>query len=435
MPAKCHICGLETKIEQAFYTVPDSDRKTPRKRCPVCWTKRRTAEGKRSFFRYLILLVLGFGFLLTGASSSFGLFVLNLLLMCVFIVLATIPHEFGHALVAKALGLRVFQVVVGYGRILFQRSIAGFDFQIKTFPFGGYAVALHNGAEWYRLKEILLIVGGPLANLLLAGLGWLWLPPDRSPTLDMVGALMPAQMFILANLICVAYSVWPHRFHSEFGKIANDGLLLWTTLRLSQTQIEERLPWLYLYEGGESWKAGQYQAAQVWFEKGLDRNPDLPALLNAAAANLIDLKRFAESREMFSRISRLEGLDATFRCILFNNIAFVNLLIGSADLLVEADNLSREAFEALPWLTYVQGTRGCILVELGRIEEGLALIQDAVDRSEEPRDKAFGACYIAIAEKRRGNLVLSRTYFEAARALDPDCLLLERAADPPAASP
>ena len=40
--------------------------------------------------------------------------------------------------------------------------------------------------------------------------------------------------------------------------------------------------------------------------------------------------------------------------------------------------------------------------------------------------QALNACYIGIAEARRGNPTESRNYFAIARRLDPDCILLDR---------
>jgi hypothetical protein len=65
-----------------------------------------------------------------------------------------------------------------------------------------------------------------------------------------------------------------------------------------------------------------------------------------------------------------------------------------------------------------------------QFEEGLKLLHDAMQNHPEKSSKALNACYIGIAEARRGNSVESHNYFSTARKLDPYCVLLERELSP-----
>lgn len=101
-------------------------------------------------------------------------------------------------------------------------------------------------------------------------------------------------------------------------------------------------------------------------------------------------------------------------------------MMGKPELLHKADTCSRLALEKMPWIVYNKGTRGSVLVELGKYEEGLRLLHDAMRNHTEKRGQALDACHIGIAEARRGNLAESRNYFAIARRLDPKCKLLDR---------
>jgi hypothetical protein len=109
-----------------------------------------------------------------------------------------------------------------------------------------------------------------------------------------------------------------------------------------------------------------------------------------------------------------------------NNIAYTDALLGGDDLLKEADAFSLEAMTAISWMPAVRGTRGTVLVAMGRFEEALPLLHDSMSQAEIPNHKAQNACMIAEAECRRGSLDAARTYLEEARKLEPKCSLLSR---------
>ena len=95
-------------------------------------------------------------------------------------------------------------------------------------------------------------------------------------------------------------------------------------------------------------------------------------------------------------------------------------------MLPEADDFSRQALEKAPWVVYFKGTRGIVLVELGRYDEGIALLEEAMRKHPDNWGKAINACYLGIAAGRRGFPSESRHYFALARKLDPYCPLLDR---------
>ena len=93
-----------------------------------------------------------------------------------------IVHELGHLLVARALGVGVLSISFGLGRPLLRYQRGETEWSIRLFPVGGYVRLLGEHADddipaarrrasfadrpsWQRL---LIILGGPMANILLA---------------------------------------------------------------------------------------------------------------------------------------------------------------------------------------------------------------------------------------------------------------------------
>jgi hypothetical protein len=98
---------------------------------------------------------------------------------------------------------------------------------------------------------------------------------------------------------------------------------------------------------------------------------------------------------------------------------------------MEADSASHEAFTIavgaeIASLPSFQGTRGCVLVELGRLDQGLALLHKAIDIVKNPFEIAFSACFIALGEARQGRVEESKRYVEKARQVYPDCVVIPR---------
>jgi tetratricopeptide (TPR) repeat protein len=110
-----------------------------------------------------------------------------------------------------------------------------------------------------------------------------------------------------------------------------------------------------------------------------------------------------------------------------NNIAYADLLLGSRDLLDEADRYSLEAMGTLAWHPAIKGTRATVLAALGKFDEAVPLLRDVVKEHDSPRGKAAAACWLAIAESKRGNMTIARAYFDEAKRLDATCVWLERA--------
>lgn len=94
---------------------------------------------------------------------------------------------------------------------------------------------------------------------------------------------------------------------------------------------------------------------------------------------------YQDSRETFLQLFETEDAREPGRhYILLNNVAYLNILLSDPSLLPEADQFSAEAFKHLPWVPPIMGRRGTVLVELGQLDEGSALLKKA------PETKKFG---------------------------------------------
>lgn len=92
----------------------------------------------------------------------------------------------------------------------------------------------------------------------------------------------------------------------------------------------------------------------------------------------------------------------------------------------EADEWSRRAILIHPDSLTLKGTRGSVLVELGRLAEGSLLLEEVIRLSAEPINVGIGSLYLAIVAKRQGDSDKAMVYSARARKIYPQPWLMER---------
>ena len=138
---------MASQIHSAFHNEPNSIRKF----CPPCREKRDAANSYIYLATYVALGLVGF--VLAFQKSHWGFLLLTFFLFHLFGIVATLPHELGHALAARAFGMHVFQVAVGVGKKLFQCRILGVIVEFRAIPYGGVTMALSAERNSVRLRQ------------------------------------------------------------------------------------------------------------------------------------------------------------------------------------------------------------------------------------------------------------------------------------------
>jgi membrane-associated protease RseP (regulator of RpoE activity) len=141
--------------------------------------------------------------------DTFWLYVLGVVIFALGLTISIGLHEIGHLVPAKIFGVRVGQYMIGFGPTLFSRKVGETEYGIKAIPLGGYIsmagmyppgdepnesqnrmrrffgklvqdarqasdetmVNLDKSRAFYNLpvwKRIIIMVGGPFMNLVLA---------------------------------------------------------------------------------------------------------------------------------------------------------------------------------------------------------------------------------------------------------------------------
>ncbi|HTH50235.1 MAG TPA: site-2 protease family protein [Candidatus Limnocylindria bacterium] len=398
-------------------------------RCPTCRVKAVEARYRWKFRWIFIRAGLGLSFVfgIGGLLKGVGWLLLNWFLLDLFMMPLIWLHELGHAWAGRLLGLRVFKINLGVGKTILTKRILGVETVFHAIPISGNAWgALQNGS-WSRVRSFGFTLGGPAVHVLLVaavllcipfGQLWQW-EPFRT-------GLAPVAVFFYANVLLLAWSLFPRGAERASATDYSDGNLL------AEAFFKKPDPELIeatrcLMEAVVLVEAGKLTEALSWLDRGLTRSSESLNLLSQRTHCLYELRRWEEAREEQLKLLARNDLPTESRAYLLNSIAYTDAILDREELLPEADRCSLEAMPSLGWHAGVKGTRGTVLMLLGRMDEGMPLLRESLEQTEEPEGKAENSCWLAMGYARLGELTEARKHVEEARRLAPDCILLARA--------
>lgn len=414
---KCDRCGLQSDVELAFSTEKDLLRR-PRHYCPDCTVSRHA--------RLLVTEILVFGgcgllLFVLNPDSSIAAIYLNGALVVLLLPFLILIHELAHAAVGKLVGLRVFAIVVGIGRTLWQGSVLDMDWAVNMVPVAGITAIGVRPMPHIRGRIFLVYLAGPASHILLALACHLAI--QLLPIPDFADRVL--RVLIFANFFLAVVNLFPRKAASIAGTQGSDGWHLLRTPSLPEDELTKQYVGSYAGEAIRAYHNHNLDSARAWVDKALALDPGSGIAGNVLGILQMARREYAASRGTFLQLlDTPEGKEPGMHFILLNNVAYLNALLRDPSLLPEADELSAEAFKHLPWLPAVVGTRGTVLVELGRLEEGIALLKKAMSLHGDKQGKALNACHVALGEMRRGSPGEARKYLATARTLDPRCFLL-----------
>jgi hypothetical protein len=156
---------------------------------------------------------------------------------------------------------------------------------------------------------------------------------------------------------------------------------------------------------------------------------------------LIRLREYHRAREHLAELLSRPGLPRDLQAHAADALATALLELVMADpgrpeateLLSEAERCCERAARRGRSLSVqerlsFEATRGCILIEQGKTEDGAAVLRDVLDGLEDRVVWAYCLGYLAVAAARKRQRAEGRKYLEMARDLDPECVVLQRAA-------
>ncbi|HPY40482.1 MAG TPA: site-2 protease family protein [Thiolinea sp.] len=195
----------------------------------------------------------GENLLVYGLSAVFlGLMLLEIFgnyeprkLAALFFMLWWLPlvlvHEFGHAVVANALGWQIQRTVIGFGRVVYQGQLFKAPLELRLIPIEGFVQFNPVYGRGMRYKHALTYFAGPGIELLVAAsiiglMGWdnFFLIEDDYWKLAFQALAYAALAGAIINLI-------PMGVITRDGETPNDGLGILVSLFSSEKDYKKSL--------------------------------------------------------------------------------------------------------------------------------------------------------------------------------------------------
>ena len=340
-----------------------------------------------------------------------------------FLCTGLVVHELGHAVAARLVGMRVFEIVIGtFGETLCRYRIGGVVVEIKRHPLDGYVLASHRSLQFLRLRDTVMTLGGPIANAVM-GAAALWVQQQAQLSYwSLEGGLL---LFIgVTNLLRALFSLYPREMTMGFGTLPSDGLALIRTPFLSFKERQELHADYYLREGLAARDVGDSTCCLRWLERGLREYPQHVGLKTWSGVVCLETNRCRQAHGTFRELLARSDLEESERLQSCVYLVWTNLTIGDPQLLLEADTASQTAMQIAPDDLASQYARGSLLIQLDRLDEGLPMLQAAVAADSVPVHKAVGISFLAMGFAKRCNLIEARRQLDLARTLDPHCVFL-----------
>lgn len=327
---------------------------------------------------------------------------------------ALLIHELGHAAMALLLHMRVFAIVIGSGRAVWSGRIGATELRISPLPLFGFVVAAPLGARATRIRMLLYAVAGPAANAVTAW--WLW----RGGL-----SFRPEPMALIQYFLCwvsammALVNVLPLRFATPLGVLDSDGLRVLRAPRLTDAALDEirAIPELVLASRINASKGPA--AAMVTYDDLWRRFPSSLTVQHDRIVPLIGLDRLEEARDELRRLLSRTDLNARLALFAKNNLAWTLAALRDPEHAEEAELATRQTLLVAPTLAAFNGTRGAVLVWLGRHADARAFLERALLEATHPAARGSLLLLRAEAAARAGDLVAARRDLEDGRAMAP----------------
>jgi hypothetical protein len=302
-----------------------------------------------------------------------------------------ICHELGHVTFAVIGSIPLHRIVIGAGPLLYRRRFGKTWLEVRAWPLSGRIVPYPvMNYRWYWWA--LFLLGGVIGNLTVIGLLFGWqviVAPGNAG--DILGPVLFTQVFLVVmNIVPL-----PTR------PVPTDG-----------RQLLELL-WR------PAWKAA-YDKHVSGYHDG-----NAPLAMSAAATRLlfhsfrllVDEDARPAAREGMMRELHGDGLTREERMWALDALVSDGIVYGDPASRLHLDAWSQQALELGRDRPTLQGSRGAVLVELGRYAEGKALLAPlAAPEQADTFDSFMSRAFLALAEHGLGNDGAARQCADLARA-------------------
>jgi len=337
-------------------------------------------------------------------------------------------HELGHAIAAWLGNWTVFRFRVGAGAEWCRFKVRDTEVSFGAWPFSGFVLAVAKTPTFFRTKRLLFLLAGPAVDVILLAVFWRLSAMQYPRSLNWLFSAILLVLFFQLSMFCG--SIFPRLARIEGRIIPNDMLQIWGALTTNRTDAHNQFVGHVFAAARTYLERGQTARAQATVEDA----PIKPANWRLLDARIlwIHLLLLLERKEQAQQVKRnlLEisnSVNAT-RVEILDGLACLPIFYGHDDMLEEALGYINEAISEAPDEITLKGSKSSLLIELGRVDEGLNLLETVFESTQSENDRAICSYYRALAASRLGDQQRAQELLHAAFKQFPDSIVRNRVA-------
>lgn len=369
-----------------------------------------------------VALALFLGLILGELVSGFHPAKLSVLFMAVFWVPLLVLHELGHAAAAWAVGWKVQEIVIGFGREIWRFHLGETVVKIRMAPVEGYVLPAPRSPGGVRWKSAFVYAAGPGVELLLvAGLVALFGSDTVFGNADAISRIA-LKSLVVAALIGAIFNLIPFRT----GDAVSDGMGVLMSPLLTDEHIEGKLISLDLHRARLALNAGDTQSARHLLRQARARFPDNRTLRFFEVKVLAISGDRAAAEDCLEAIRGEGELSSADEACWWHARARLALYAPEDDPDWDAEKAIRNARRLNPDDNALRITEGALMVERGYPTGGGEKLTFAFRSSHDRHDDAWCMTYLAIAARQTGEEEAARRFLDAVIATDGPAFLVAR---------
>jgi len=367
---------------------------------------------KASRIRNIVAFILiGIGFGIYCAQNERLDLILTAATFLISYIIAVCLHELGHACGAVLVGGEVHFIQLGQAYPKWEPwtfRFIGFPWKIYSAPLSGSVHASFYTTRLYRFRQCWMIACGPMTNLflLLTTVAWLAFEDSSETPFYLTG-------WCLANGLLLLGTVPPFQWYHRPTRY-NDGMLFLKTLKYSESEIQSYVNAALLRrELSLNSLEGMSLADLLSNSK---RHPETVVFL-WEITNRMHASSDLRYQDYVLKLVDHPKMQSKYLEIIIDTYLTWQLHQGPSSNPEVTDALSLRLLRENDCIS-TRGTRGSILIDQGRIEEGKTMLEKVLAQTDSMVDKVYSNVFLALAAKATGDLDLASNYALTARTLD-----------------
>jgi len=334
----------------------------------------------------------------------------NICLFVLAVKLSVVAHEAGHAVFATLVGGVPKRIVLGMHHEVARFYYKNVKIIVNSIMRAGLAFSAFEYSTNIRWRLLAYSIGGVTFNFCLAGLLYLLFGFDMN-ILNGQSGINPVTPLIVSNMLAGIGNLIP--FYSTHGgqRHASDGLSILKIPFLKKSELSKLGMTTHLLDSYDLMEERKYQEAIEKIEEIKKMSSEMRMMdveLGICYLKLGDIEKCLDTLRSMEELFDGDEYNA-YKPYYFNGLAWIYLIKEEYKL---ADEYSERARKLAPDVEAIAGTRGALLIEIGKLNEGEALLSSDIDFNLPNRNTVTDSAYLAYTFHSRNQKKISDKYRE-----------------------